>query len=235
MSLLRIPFTLTSAWGYHVSVTPPTPPPSKDEVAKEGVFGTSIYVNALFNKWSVWGLSFCEIAVILAHTYPTSPLAKRVLNALVWGPPSSVGNIGISRTYLINWTLVMAGAAIRKACFLALGRHFTFEVAVRDEHQLVTWGPYSIVRHPGYSGGSLALLCISQVMLGAGSWFWECGAWDTLLGKVVAIISVGSRVFTVYSILRRTPMEDRLLAERFGEQWKQWAERVPWKWVPGIY
>jgi len=173
--------------------------------------------------------------VLLAHNYPTHPLARYLLGALTIGRASSAENITISLAFLINWAFVMVGSFIRWSCYRALGRHFTFEVALRKGHQLVTQGPYSVVRHPSYSGGSLVMLGISYIAVGPGSWFWECGIWGTAWGKVIAIVSVGLRVYTLYSLIKRTPMEDEMLRRAFGGQWDEWAERVPWKWVPGIY
>jgi len=35
MSMVKIFFALTAAWGYHVSTTTPTPPPTEDEMMKD--------------------------------------------------------------------------------------------------------------------------------------------------------------------------------------------------------
>ena len=131
--------------------------------------------------------------------------------------------------------MVIAGSYIRWLCFRALGRHFTFELALKQGHQLATDGPYGVVRHPSYAGGLLVLSGIPVLVFGPGSWFWECGARDTLLGRMAAMIFVASRMYTLYVVIRRTPVEDAMLEKRFGEEWEAWAERVPWRWVPGVW
>ena len=54
------------------------------------------------------------------------------------------------------------GGYIRWACYRALGRLFTFEMSIRDNHELVTDGPYGWVRHPAYTG---ILLIVAGVVL----------------------------------------------------------------------
>ena len=55
------------------------------------------------------------------------------------------------------------GGLIRYKCYRALGTMFTFEMSIRKDHMLVTSGPYSIVRHPGYTGIFLVVIGIFLV------------------------------------------------------------------------
>ena len=52
---------------------------------------------------------------------------------------------------LAGTLLAAAGGLVRAACYRALGPCFTFELAIRAGHRLVTRGPYARVRHPGYA------------------------------------------------------------------------------------
>lgn len=80
--------------------------------------------------------------------------------------------ISLSAAYMFKWLgltplpgwLEFAGAAVvatgfvvRQYAIAVLGEFFTLNVAIRDQHPLVTAGPYRIVRHPGYSG--VILIC----------------------------------------------------------------------------
>ncbi|GAA4425617.1 methyltransferase family protein [Actinokineospora soli] len=49
-----------------------------------------------------------------------------------------------------------AGIVLRFAAIKALGRQYTHQVVRRDDHELVTHGPYRVLRHPAYSGMLLA-------------------------------------------------------------------------------
>src|SRR2546423_6510375 len=59
---------------------------------------------------------------------------------------------------LAFWTgvaLMIAGSALRRMCFRALGESFTGEVRVRSGQCVVTSGPYRWIRHPAYTAGIL--------------------------------------------------------------------------------
>jgi protein-S-isoprenylcysteine O-methyltransferase Ste14 len=89
----------------------------------------------------------------------------------------------------------------------ALGRHWRFDAAVDKGHQLVTWGPYRIVRHPIY----LSMLCL---LLGTGC---TISPWP-MLALSLAVFIVGTEI--------RTRIEDRLLAENFGVQFDVYRHEV---------
>lgn len=67
---------------------------------------------------------------------------------MVQAPPPAV---------LAGTLLAAAGGLVRAACYRALGPCFTFELAIRAGHRLVTHGPYARVRHPGYAALLLAI------------------------------------------------------------------------------
>src|SRR5690606_11209625 len=48
--------------------------------------------------------------------------------------------------------LMLAGMALRWWSIRVLARHFTVDVAIRDDHELVRRGPYRLLRHPSYTG-----------------------------------------------------------------------------------
>ena len=58
---------------------------------------------------------------------------------------------------------MLLGAGLRWASFWALGQYFTFTVDVSSDQQVVTRGPYRVFRHPGYTGGLLAMVGIGVV------------------------------------------------------------------------
>ncbi len=93
---------------------------------------------------------------------------------------------------------------------------FSTVVRVQSErgHRVVTTGPYSLVRHPGYSGMIVAVP-LSGVALG--SW-------------------AGAAIGLVYSalILRRVTFEDGFLHRSLGG-YADYARQVPYRLVPRIW
>ena len=57
-----------------------------------------------------------------------------------------------SPLFFFGTFLAGLGGYIRYSCYRALGRFFTFEMSIHKGHQLITNGPYRVVRHPAYTG-----------------------------------------------------------------------------------
>jgi protein-S-isoprenylcysteine O-methyltransferase Ste14 len=157
-----------------------------------------------------------------------------LLSPLSFGK-TDVYKLSITPSFLTSALLIVGGALIRFLCYRALGRFFTFEVAIRSGHKLVTFGPYAWCRHPGYLG---ALACYSGISLwltASGGWTRESGLLSTIPGRGILLTFVGQTVFTLTGLMKRMREEDRLLQNEFGAEWNEWAEKVPYVLIPGIY
>jgi protein-S-isoprenylcysteine O-methyltransferase Ste14 len=78
--------------------------------------------------------------------------------------------------------------------------------------QLITTGPYAIVKHPLYAGVALLVLPWAGFML------------HTWLGVVLGIVVyVGSRIFS--------PEEEKLLSRIFGMEWEEYNKKVMLPWI----
>ncbi|MBZ0287792.1 MAG: isoprenylcysteine carboxylmethyltransferase family protein, partial [Anaerolineae bacterium] len=73
-------------------------------------------------------------------------------------------------------------------------------------HQLITNGPFAVVRHPMYLG--VVLASIGCLLMYA--------TWTTLLLCTLAPI-----------LIRRARREEVVLAQEFGAQWLEYCQRVP--------
>ena len=126
-------------------------------------------------------------------------------------------------------------SALRLACFRAMGRMFTWELAVKKDHVLITHGPYSIVRHPSYLGGVLLEVGTLLAHFGPGSWYRECVGWDTWAGRLFTAAWGGWCILVAALLVARASQEDKILKREFGQQWEAWARRTPYKVIPYIW
>ena len=89
-----------------------------------------------------------------------------------------------------------------------LGRQWRFDASLSADHQLITAGPYRFIRHPIYC----SMLCLG---LGVG---FMITPWPLFLLSMVVLIG-GTEI--------RVRIEDKLLASRFGEHFRQYQQSVP--------
>ena len=76
-------------------------------------------------------------------------------------PAASLGHGPVP--FLFGMCLLVAGCALRWWSFAALGNRFTFSVRTTPDQPIATTGPYRLVRHPGYTGGLMAVSGIGVV------------------------------------------------------------------------
>ena len=89
-----------------------------------------------------------------------------------------------------------------------LGKQWTVQARLIHEHELITTGPFGIVRNPIYLG-------MFGMLLATGLAF---SRWWALLCAVVVFL-VGNQI--------RIRAEERLLREAFGPKFEDYARRVP--------
>ncbi|HYV21776.1 MAG TPA: isoprenylcysteine carboxylmethyltransferase family protein [Candidatus Bathyarchaeia archaeon] len=103
--------------------------------------------------------------------------------------------------------LTVAGIVFAIRAVLVLGRHYDLELEIHADHELVRRGPYRLVRHPVYTGLAVHLLgaCIAT------------GNGILIVGTLVVILPV---------FYLRVRSEERLLRERFGAAYDEYARQV---------
>jgi len=89
----------------------------------------------------------------------------------------------------------------------ALGRHWRIDAGLSADHELVTSGPYALVRHPIYT----SMLCL---------------LWGTaFILAPLPLLAIATAVFILGTEIR-VRAEDRLLAARFGQRFHDYRRRV---------
>jgi len=127
--------------------------------------------------------------------------------------------MALSSAPLPEWLRWIGVGAIALAGILlawtmrTLGKNLTDTVVTRQEHTLVTSGPYRWIRHPFYD--SAALLTTSFFLITA-NWFFLAG---------------GAILFCLFAARLRT--EEANLVARFGDRYRDYMARTA-RFIPGI-
>ncbi len=109
-------------------------------------------------------------------------------------------------TYSLGLALAVVGAALAIYSRWLLGKNWSATVQLKRNHELITAGPYGLVRHPIYSG--LLLLFLGNAVM--------VGDWRGLLALAIVLAS----------FWRKLRIEEAWLAERFGETYRSYHDRT---------
>ena len=111
--------------------------------------------------------------------------------------PTAVRWIGVA--------LDLASLALWTWTHVALGRLWSGQLQLRQEHPLVTTGPYARVRHPMYTA----------IFAFAFGLFLVSANWIFLIVAVV----------TAAFLTARVPAEEQMMLERFGDDYRAYMKR----------
>ena len=150
-------------------------------------------------------LRFLWIAILASISLGVN-LSKR------WG----VAALPYQRLFaVLGLVIFVAGLVLRWYSIIQLGRFFTVNVAIAEDHQLIESGPYRWVRHPSYTGALLAVLGFALSL----------GNWAALLVIMVPIF---------FAFAYRMNVEERALTGALGDRYASYARRTK-RLLPFIY
>ncbi|KAI0086923.1 hypothetical protein BDY19DRAFT_995362 [Irpex rosettiformis] len=239
-SLWKIPLIITNATGIHIAYTPPNPIPNADELHQYGSRNSDLTLlfklrrhAAIVAKGIHWAFASCESLVILAYAFPSTH-SQPILTTLLHRAENASA-VRVTPQNVVGCALVVAGVGIRLACQRELGRFFTWEKSVKKDQQLVTSGPYAVVRHPSYTGMLLATVGTLLCHLGPGNWLLQSSLLESPWTKGLVVLWIAYSAGLPCVMFFRTFDEDRVLRAHFPEQWDAYAKRVPYRLVPYIF
>lgn len=149
------------------------------------------------------------------------------LNFLWIAIPFSIAGAAISSDYTefpISdevWILylgiffILAGITVRFIIIRSLGKYFTVDVTIRQDHKIMKQGFYRYVRHPSYAFSLLTSLGLGLYL-------------NNWLSLIFAIVPP----FIAFSY--RIRIEEKALIEEFGEEYLGYRRKTK-KLIPFIY
>ena len=159
-----------------------------------------------------WGVRiiFILAVLILFHFFsPGSNGGYHIgINSLLryWSP---AGNLILAA---IGSALCILGIALAVWARAHLGRNWSSHPTLKENHELVTSGPYALIRHPIYTGVLLAAFGTGLVI-----WPWF-------------VVFIGASIVFVWRVKR----EEALMTKQFPNQYPEYKKRtwalVPWVW-----
>jgi len=186
---------------------------------------TQLAITCLWWAWALIWLALSLARMSDARREPAwqrvayiAPLvAAIVLNASMPGP----GGLLVGQVFPYQSIAGVAGVALSLFSLafsvwarLALGRNWSGTVTIKQDHQLVTCGPYRIARHPIYLG--MLMMFVGNAI--------GLGQWRTILALALFLAAIVPK-------LRK---EERWMEEHFGDAYRGYAHRTA-ALVPFLY
>jgi len=163
-----------------------------------------------------------QLQVRRAHTrFASVHRSARDLGILVFGAAGGLGTMAyLASPEAPAWAALAAPDAVRAlgvavgvaglALFAwshrALGRNWSLTIGIKEGHEMVTAGPYRGVRHPMYT--AILAWAIGVALVSA-----------HLLGGLPWVLMAGFAA-------SRAPIEERAMAEAFGEAYRTYMART---------
>ena len=109
-------------------------------------------------------------------------------------------------SFWVGSALTAAGLLFAMWARRRLGGNWSGTVTIKEGHELITGGPYAIVRHPIYTGLLLALVGSAIAS----------GDWRGVLAFALAFLA----------LWRKLRLEERWLRDQFGEPFQVYCRQV---------
>jgi protein-S-isoprenylcysteine O-methyltransferase Ste14 len=151
-------------------------------------------------------LSYRIVAILAAILLFNSRLSVGVLGAH-FRPHSAILD-------LAGFAITFLGIALAVWARFFLGRNWSAFVVVKQNHELIQRGPYALVRHPIYSGISLAALGTALT-----------------IGEIRGLIAV---VLFVIAWRMKWGAEEEYMTQEFGTEYDEYKRRTH-ALIPGVW
>ena len=175
----------------------------------------TIAVVELVFCWGAWTLAFVkprqqaagQKKVVSAPAARWGILLEAIGFALAWSYVRPAGFEKSRLSLIASMVLGPLSVALAWAAARHLGKHWRYDAALSEDHDLIQTGPYRWVRHPIYAS------MLGMLLATGTAWTW----WPMFAAALVAFVA-GTEI--------RVRAEDRLLAGRFQNSFIAYRSRV---------
>ncbi len=165
--------------------------------------------------WVAWSLAFLmarkraagQKKVVRAPASKWGILLEMVGYVLVWAHIRPWGFHEAAPRLIASMVLAPLSMALAWMATHHLGKHWRYEAALSEDHELIQTGPYGWVRHPIYAS-MLGMLLATGAAL----------TWWPIFAAALVVFLAGTEI--------RVRAEERLLAERFQDSFFSYRSRV---------
>ena len=139
-----------------------------------------------------------------------SVIAAVYISSHIASPLSASGSVAY-----IGLGILILGILLRIFIIASLGRFFTTNVTIRQNHLLKTDGFYKYIRHPAYAASLLSFAGFGISL-------------NNRIALIVVIIAVGLAFYN------RIRIEEKLLIKHFGQEYSTYM-KTTWRLIPFIF
>jgi protein-S-isoprenylcysteine O-methyltransferase Ste14 len=188
----------------------------------------NIYMMIFIIIWSIWFISEILLNRIFRSGKKDDKNLDRGTIRIIWitvGISNSIGILSaifikfpVSNNLLIPYFglfLIASGMILRFFSILSLGKFFTVEVTILNDHRIKKDGLYHTIRHPSYTGSILSFI-----------------GFGISLNNCISILIISLPV--IYAMLHRIKVEEKLLVDQFGIEYIDYMNKT-YRLVPWIY
>lgn len=178
-----------------------------------------MYQDLLVFLWVVYILYWRILAFGNKASQRLEPLASRLLRTvlfctatllMIYGPLPWLNRALYPQTLTLYWVgvvLTLGGMLFGLWARLTIGRNWSGTVTLKQGHELITRGPYRLVRHPIYTGLLLAIF-----------------GTDLAIAQVRAALAF---LMILVALAVKWRLEERWMHEQFGQAYADYAQRTP--------
>jgi protein-S-isoprenylcysteine O-methyltransferase Ste14 len=178
--------------------------------------------------WSIWLISEILLNSLLRSGSNDKKNQDKGSIKIIWITITLANTLGVLCSIFINFPiskleiipnigliLIMAGMIFRFIAVWSLGKLFTADITIRENHTIKKDGLYKILRHPSYSGSILSFI-----------------GFGISLNNWISLIIIS--ILVTMAMLHRIKIEEGMLKEQFKLEYEEYI-KATYRLIPWIY